>query len=66
LYWRDAWVTDWQHQRLVGNVTEFVLPNLSIDNIVAGVAAVGQDGHESLVSAYVSPPRKFQEVKLAK
>jgi hypothetical protein len=64
IYWRDAWATDWQHQQLVGNVTQFVLPKLSIDNVVIGVAAVGAGGHESLVSAYVVAPRRFPDVKL--
>jgi hypothetical protein len=58
LYWRDGWANDWQHSRLVGNVTDTVLPHVSIDDVVVGVAAVGPDGHESLVSAYVSPPRR--------
>jgi hypothetical protein len=64
VYWRDAWATDWQHTQLVGNVTEFVLPKVSIDDFVFGVAAVGADGHESLVGAYVSPLRRDPEVKL--
>jgi hypothetical protein len=41
----------------VGNVTEFTLPDISIDDYHFGVAAVGPDGHESLVSVYVRPPR---------
>ena len=45
-------------------MTQFVLPRLSIDNVVIGVAAVGPAGHESLVSAYVSPSRRVQGVKL--
>ena len=65
IYWRDAWTPDWQHQQTVGNVTQFVLPNLSIDNVVIGVAAVGADGHESLVSAYVTTPRPFQPLQFA-
>jgi hypothetical protein len=48
---------------LVGNVTEYVLPNVSIDDYVFGVAAVGPGGHESLVSAYVNPPRATIEIK---
>ena len=64
IYWRDAWTNDWQHTQLVGDVKEFVLPGLSIDDFVFGVAAVGADGHESLVSAYVSPLRRDTEVKL--
>ena len=57
VYWRQAWTPDWQHEMNVGNVTEFVFPNLSIDDYVFGVAAVGADGNESLVAAYVNPPR---------
>ena len=43
-------------RQLVGNVTQFVLPNVTIDDYVFGVAAIGADGHESLVSAYVAAP----------
>src|SRR5262245_23276697 len=65
IYWRDTWSNDWQRQQLVGNVTQFVLPNVTIDDYVFGVAAVGADGHESLVNAYVTAPRRDPEVKLA-
>ena len=65
IYWRDAWAIDWQHSQLIGNVGEFMLPNLSIDNVVLGVAAVGPGGHESLVSAYVAAGRRVERVKLA-
>jgi hypothetical protein len=64
IYWREAWTADWQHMQLVGDVTEYNLPKLSIDNFVFGVAAVGPDGHESLVSAYVPPLRRDPAVKL--
>ncbi len=64
IYWRDAWATDWEHMRAVANVTEFVLPGVSIDNVVIGVAAVGPHGHESLVIAYVTPERPFPDLKL--
>jgi hypothetical protein len=37
---------------------------MSIDNFVFGVAAVGANGHESMVSAYVPPPRRDPVVKL--
>ena len=57
VFWRDAWTPDWQHERFVGDVTELVLPGLSIDDHVFGVAAIGPGGHESTVSAYVNPPR---------
>ena len=58
VHWRDAWTPDWQHSQVVGNVTEFVLPNVSIDDFVFGVSAIGPGGHESVISAYVSPPRR--------
>jgi hypothetical protein len=64
VYWRDTLSFDWQHSRLAGNVTEFVLPGMSIDSFVFGVAAVSADGHESLISAYVPPLRRDPEVKL--
>ncbi|BCS34464.1 aminopeptidase [Luteitalea sp. TBR-22] len=63
IFWRDSWATDWQFERHVGNVTEIVLPDVSIDDHVFGVAAIGPGGHESLVSAYVNPPRGKVEVK---
>jgi len=57
IFWREAWGPDWQHDVLVGHVTAAVLPNMQIDDYVFGVAAVDAAGHESIVSAYVSPPR---------
>lgn len=52
IFWRAAWAPDWEHELYVGNVTEYVLPGVSIDDYVFGVAAVGPGGHESLVAAY--------------
>lgn len=66
VYWRAAWSNDWERSQAVGNVTRFLLPNVSIDDWVFGVAAVGADGAESLVSAYVSPVRRMQEIKVRK
>lgn len=50
VYWR--WTTDaqWRWSRWVGDVTEFTFENLVIDNYLFGVAAVGEDGNESVVS----------------
>lgn len=64
--WRDTWSHDWQHRQTIGNVTEFVLPQVSIDDFVFGVSAVSADGHESLTSAYVSPVRQSADVKVVK
>ncbi len=60
VYWREAWTPDWQREVAVGAVTEFLIPSLSIDDYVFGVSAVGPDGNESLVAAYVNPPRRQQ------
>ncbi len=63
IFWREAWTSDWQFERHVGNVTEVILRDLSIDDFVFGVAAIGPGGHESLVSVYVNPPRAPVEIK---
>jgi hypothetical protein len=63
IFWRDSWGPDWQHELLVGNVTEITLPNTLIDDLVFGVAAVDAAGHESVVAAYVSPPRDSDDIK---
>lgn len=61
--WRDGWSLNWEHEAIVGNVTEFTLPDMSIDDYLYGVAAIGPDGHESLVSSYVRPPRADVEIQ---
>ena len=65
VYWRDAGSIDWERDQIVGNTTHFVLHNVSIDDFVFGVAAVGSDGHQSLISAYVASERAVPLVKLA-
>ncbi|MEO6214148.1 MAG: M20/M25/M40 family metallo-hydrolase [Vicinamibacterales bacterium] len=60
VFWRDAWAPDWQHELLVGNVTEYILKNKNIDDHVFGVAAVAPTGHESTISAYVNVTRADQ------
>jgi len=63
IFWREAWGPDWQHDLLVGNVTEIVLPNIQLDDYVFGVAAIDAQGHESLVSPYLAPTRPNTPVK---
>lgn len=58
IFWRKAWAPDWEHELSVGSVTEFVLPGMNVDDHVFGVAAVGPNGHESTVSAYVMGARE--------
>jgi Zn-dependent M28 family amino/carboxypeptidase len=64
IYWRDTWTNVWQHMQQVGNVTTFTLPDVSIDDFVFGVSAVGADGHESLVQAYTVPPSSKRDVEI--
>ncbi len=50
IYWRDTTAPRWQRSRFVGTVDEFTMEGLVIDNYLFGVAAVGRDGNESVVS----------------
>ena len=48
IYWRDTTSPTWDNSRYV-ETTEFTLEGIVIDNFFFGVAAVGKDGHESVV-----------------
>ncbi|MDX6746804.1 M28 family peptidase [Polaribacter sp. PL03] len=48
IYWRDTTSPTWDHARYV-EATEFTLNGIVIDNFFFGVAAVGENGHESVV-----------------
>jgi hypothetical protein len=63
VYWRDTWNNDWEHSQTIGNVTQFTLKNVNIDDFAFGVSAIGADGSESLVSSYVSPVRQGTPIK---
>lgn len=49
IYWRDTTSPTWDHSRYVGNVLEFMLDGIVIDNYFFGIAAIGKDGFESPV-----------------
>ncbi|MEX0823472.1 MAG: M28 family metallopeptidase, partial [Balneolaceae bacterium] len=49
LYWRLTTSPVWTHSRPAGNVTEYTLENIVIDNYFFGVASVSEDGYESPV-----------------
>ncbi len=49
VYWRDTTSPTWDHFRYVENVNELILEGIVIDNFFFGVAAVGANGHESVV-----------------
>ncbi|MEY8021021.1 M28 family metallopeptidase [Muriicola sp. SD30] len=49
VYWRDTTSPTWDHSRYVGDVTEYTLEGIVIDNYFFGVSAVSEDGFESPV-----------------
>ena len=55
IYWRDTTSPVWQKSRFVGNVTDYTLKNIVIDNYLFGVASIGKNGAESLIQF----PRKL-------
>jgi Zn-dependent M28 family amino/carboxypeptidase len=50
IYWRATTAPQWEYKRFIGKVKEYTLENIVIDNYLFGVAAVGKDGNESVVS----------------
>lgn len=49
IYWRDTTSPTWDNSRYVGDISEFTLRGIVIDNYFFGIAAVGKNGYESLV-----------------
>lgn len=47
IYWRLTDQAQWQFSRYVGNVQEYTLDNIVIDNYFFGVASISKDGFES-------------------
>jgi hypothetical protein len=61
--WRSTTSPYWEHEVYVGKVTEYNLPDVSIDDLVFGVKAIDKDGNESLVSPYVQAPRVKRKIE---
>ncbi|HTS77193.1 MAG TPA: M20/M25/M40 family metallo-hydrolase [Bryobacteraceae bacterium] len=53
----------WEREIYVGNVDQYTLPDVSIDEVVFGVKAVDKDGNESLTAPYVQPPRQKRKLE---
>jgi hypothetical protein len=51
----------WEREIYVGNVTEYSMPDMSIDDVVIGVRAIDKEGNPSLVSAYTMAPTRTIE-----
>lgn len=49
IYWRATTSPTWDNSRSVGDISEFTLKGIVIDNFYFGVASVGKDGFESVV-----------------
>ena len=49
IYWRDTTSPTWDYSRFVGNVDQFTLDGIVIDNYFFGVSTVGKNGIESIV-----------------
>ena len=49
IYWRDTTSPTWDYSRFVGDVSEFTLDGIVIDNFFFGIASVSDNGHESVV-----------------
>ena len=58
IYWRDTTSPTWDHSRFVGDINSYTLDGIVIDNFFFGVAAVGANGHESII---VFPNKIFRE-----
>ncbi|HTB14533.1 MAG TPA: M28 family peptidase [Bryobacteraceae bacterium] len=61
--YRSTTAPYWDHEVFVGKVTEYTLPDVSIDDLVFGVKAIDKDGNESLVSPYVQAPRVKRKIE---
>ena len=58
VYWRLTADKQWNNVREVGNVSEYTLENIVIDNYYFGVASVSADGYESPV-VFPGPAGRF-------
>ncbi len=50
IYWRDTTSPTWDNSRYVGDVSEFTLDGIVIDNYFFGVSSVNENGVESIVT----------------
>tara|TARA_R110002153_G_scaffold67086_7_gene178927 strand:- start:607 stop:1935 length:1329 start_codon:yes stop_codon:yes gene_type:complete len=60
IYWRYTDAPQWQYSKYVGDVSEYTLENVVIDNYFFGLASVSKDGFESPV-VFPGPAGSFGE-----
>jgi hypothetical protein len=58
IYWRKTSTPFWEYSAEAGLDRDFLIKNISIDEYVFGVSSVDKSGYESMISAYVMPPRQ--------
>ncbi|QYO66918.1 M20/M25/M40 family metallo-hydrolase [Leptolyngbya sp. 7M] len=56
IVWRDTTAATWTNSRFIGNVTSYVMKDMSKDNVFFGVRAVDKSGNKSPV-VYPRPTR---------
>ena len=49
LYWRKTTSAFWENSRFVGDINEFTLKGIVIDNFLFGVSSVGTNNQESII-----------------
>jgi hypothetical protein len=54
----------WEREIFVGPKTEYVLPDVSIDEWIFGVKAIDKDGNESLAVPFVPPARTKRVIEV--
>lgn len=50
IYWRETTSPTWDYSKSVGNVLEDTLDGIVIDNYLFGIAAIGANGQESIIT----------------
>ena len=60
---RNTTAPYWEQEVYVGKVNTFTFKDVSIDEVKFGIKAIGNDGSESLVTAYVPAPRQRVEIE---
>ncbi|MDO5969687.1 M28 family metallopeptidase [Flavivirga aquimarina] len=58
IYWRSTTSPTWDYSRYVGDVSEFTLDGIVIDNYFFGIASINENGFESVV---VFPNKVFRD-----
>ena len=60
---RKSTSPNWEREVFVGNVNEYTMKDVSVDDVIFGVKAIDKDGNESLVTPYVPAPRQRAEIE---